>query len=133
MGKTMFVTSTYRAIQQFREGIEKIQKQYPEVTFKEIRDYIQSKEEIPEEVKEIVDVLEAKREAAIKNEMQYVEAKAHSEGKNIPEKYLNGTALDPVFGPSTYAFSGTFEIYEFFSWYMPDEVAEFAESEVYSM
>lgn len=126
-----FNRSTLQAAKDFEDRKKQIMQEH-DITQKDIREYLNGEKMIDDpELKRKIDELEAIREEAISNEMKCVVAKAHRTGIEIPEKYINGKALDPFLEPDLVSFSNYFSVYELFSYYDELEQANLVDNEEY--
>ncbi|MBE5778803.1 MAG: hypothetical protein E7331_05665 [Clostridiales bacterium] len=90
-----------------------------------VKDYVLRGRDIAPELKAKAEELLALRSEAIRDEMYYLEARAKEAGIQLPEDFLDGTALDPIVEPELYRIGPNFQVFELFSWYDPLETARF--------
>ncbi|MBE5793663.1 MAG: hypothetical protein E7323_03150 [Clostridiales bacterium] len=118
--KTSFMFETLDAIRDFNEGLRALGDDYEKV-----RAYVLRGEEISEELKQKADALQALRSEAIQHEMFYLNARLQALGVELPQDFLDGTALDPVVEHALYKIDGNFMIFTMLSWYEPEEAIGF--------
>ena len=134
MKNANFDPVTMKRIQDFQHGKDKLFEDYPEVTMVRIRDYIQSgiRYGMTDDLVERLNTLNNLRKRAIAFVMETARRQAADDGITIPQKYLDGSALDPVFAPETYRFE-EFKIYSWLSWYTKEEEGTFAMGPLFSL
>lgn len=120
-----FERSTLERIDAFQTGLVELINKYPNFDYKLAREFLKTgkkSEAMPEEVYDEILRLNELRTKAIKVEMFRAAAKAKLMGKEIPEKFLDGSSLSPFFDEKMYDLFPSFGVYEFLSWYDLTEI-----------
>ncbi|MBQ9279613.1 MAG: hypothetical protein IJ215_00995 [Clostridia bacterium] len=122
--KYNYSTATLMDIQEFQSGVLNLIKNNA-ISFEEIRAFIMKNDGggMSETVKQEIMRLQGIRIGAISNEMLPVKAKAARLNRFIPEKYLTGEAMEPVFADALYEEYPALRTYEEFPWYSLTEIA----------
>lgn len=130
-----FSVETLKAIKAFNDGIEGLKKDFPDIFLKEIRDFLKTGESdlLPEEVKRRAKELNDIRKESIEFQLSFVKDQAYDEGKEIPEEYVTGEALDVFFSPETYNKYFDFWVFRYFSWFEPWEEAQLLTESFFSI
>lgn len=132
--KACFPFSTLRAIEKFRQGKDELEKEFPDLSWDKVRNFLENDitDGIPAVALEKVQHLNSIRKDAIQYRMAYAQDKARLDGIQIPEKYMTGDALDVFFSPEVYRYYD-FWVYSFFSWFQPWEEAQLMAGPLFSI
>lgn len=121
-----FEVSTINAIKQFRDLLAEIKKKHPNMTMPMAREYLKRGTKIAgvsEELYADLDRLSQIRTTAITTEKEYIIAQAQKAHIKIPEEIVSGKSLVPFFEDAAYELVPTLKIFEYMTFYSPEEIA----------
>ena len=121
-----FEVSTINAIKQFRDLLAEIKKKHPNMTMPMAREYLKRGTKIAgvsEELYADLDRLSQIRTTAITTEKEYIIAQAQKAHIKLPEEIVSGKSLIPFFEDATYELVPTLKIFEYMTFYSPEEIA----------
>lgn len=127
-----FGPGTLEGIEDFDRMRDEIHVSFPEVSLKQVREYLTGIGDLPDSMKPVVEEMNQLRKDCIEYQMSWAKDFAEADGIEIPQEYLTGDALDVFFAPETYRFFD-FTVYYHFSWYEPWEMIELLSGPLFSM
>ena len=122
-----FEISTLNSIKEFNNFFSEIKKRYPNLTMPMIRAYLKNGirvDGVPNKLYDDLDKLSQIRMEAIKREKIHIIAQTKERGVALSEDIISGESLIPFFDDKIYEKVPTLRVYEYLSFYSPEEIAQ---------